>query len=120
MYAVSAIASSTLGLLAMKTHRLSPLHLRASMARELRWRIQPRELQVLCAVRDGLVDRDPQYGDLAPWMLGTRPVDWSVTLLALHGLVRLGAFGFGPPQITARGLRMLDRWVDLRAFGDQR
>jgi hypothetical protein len=68
---------------------------------------------VLGASRDGLVNRDLLYGDLAPWMLGTRQVSWSVTLLVLHGLVRLSAFGLGPPQITARGLQMLDGWTDL-------
>jgi hypothetical protein len=104
----------------MKTYRFSPMRLRASLAREPRWRIQPRELHVLRAIREGRVARDPLYGDLAPWMLGTRQVSWSVTLLVLHRLVRLGAFGFGPPQVTARGLRMLDSRVDLRAFGDQR
>lgn len=103
----------------MKTHRLTPMLWRASPARHRRWPIKPRELQVLHAVRDGLVDRDPLYGDLAPWMLGTRPVSWSITLLVFHGLVRLGAFGFGPPQITARGLRMLDSSADLRVLGDQ-
>ena len=101
----------------MKTSR--PTLWRAGPARHRRWRIKPRELQVLHAVRDGLVDRDPLYGDLAPWMLGTRQVSWSVTLLVFHGLVRLGAFGFGPPQITARGLRMLDSRADLHALGDQ-
>jgi hypothetical protein len=60
---------------------------------------------VLGASRDGLVNRDLLYGDLAPWMLGTRQVSWSVTLLVLHSLVRLGAFGLGPPQITARACR---------------
>ena len=103
----------------MKTYRLTPMRLRASPARQGHWRIKPRELEVLRAVRDGLVDRDLLYGDLAPWMLGTRQVSLSITLLVLHGLVRLGACGFGPPQITARGLRMLDSWVDLRPFGDQ-
>ena len=103
----------------MKTSRPSPRRLRAGPAREPQWLIQPRELEVLRAIRDGLVDRDLQYGDLAPWMLGTRQVSWSVTLLILHGLIRLGAFGFGPPQITARGLRMLDGWTDPRLFGDQ-
>lgn len=104
----------------MKTHRLSPTRLSASLARGPRWRIQPHDLEVLSAVRDGLIDRDPQYGDLAPWMLGSRPVDWSVTLLVLHRLVRLGAFGFGPPQITALGHQMLESWADPPAFGDQR
>jgi hypothetical protein len=103
----------------MKTYRLRPMRRRASPARHRRWRIKPRELQVLHAVRDGLVDRDPLYGDLAPWMLGTRQVSWSLTLLVFHGLVRLDAFDFGPPQITARGLRLLDSWVDLHALGDQ-
>ena len=103
----------------MKTYRLTSMLWRANPPRHRRWRIKPRELQVLHAVRDGLVDRDPLYGDLAPWMLGTRQVSWSVTLLVFHGLVRLGAFGFGPPQITARGLRMLDSWADLHALGDQ-
>ena len=102
----------------MKTCRRSPLHLWATVAREPRWRIQPRELQVLCAVRDGLGDRDHLYGDLAPWMLGTRRVSWSVTLLVFHCLVRLAPFGFGPPQITARGRRMVDSWVDSGAIGD--
>lgn len=95
------------------------MRLRASPAQASRWLIQARELEVLRAIRDGLVNRDLQYGDLAPWMLGTRPVSWSVTLLALHGLIRLGAFGFGPTEITARGLRMLDGRIDLRAFGNQ-
>ena len=103
----------------MKTDRQSPIRLRASPARERHWLIQPRELEVLRGVRDGRVNRDLLYGDLAPWMLGTRQVSWSVTLLVLHGLIRLGAFGFGPPQITARGLRMLDDWTDLRVFRDQ-
>jgi hypothetical protein len=103
----------------MKTYRLPPMRLRANLAREPRWRIQPRELRVLRAVRDGLVDRYPLYGDLAPWMLGTRQVSWSVTLLVLHGLVRLGAFGFGPLQITARGLQTLDSTADLQALEDQ-
>jgi hypothetical protein len=93
------------------------MRLRAASAR--RWLIQPRELDVLRAIGYGLVNRDPQYGDLAPWMLGTRQVSWSVTLLVLHGLVRLGVLGLGPPQITARGLRMLDDWSELRVFGDQ-
>jgi hypothetical protein len=102
----------------MHAYGLPFTRLPASLAREPRWRIQPRELEVLRAIRDGLVNRDLIYGDLAPWMLGTRPVSWSVTLLVLHGLIRLGAFGFGPPQITARGLRVLG-WTDLRAFDDQ-
>jgi hypothetical protein len=91
----------------MKTHRL-------------RWRIRPDDLEVLRAVGDGLVDRDPMYGDLGSWMSGTRQVSWSVTRLVLNGLVWLGAFGFGPPQITARGLRMLDSQADPPAFGHQR
>jgi hypothetical protein len=91
----------------MKTHRL-------------RWRTRPDDLEVLRAVGDGLVDRDPLYGDLGPWMSGTRRVSWSVTRLVLNGLVWLGAFGFGPPQITARGLRMLDSQADPPASGDQR
>jgi hypothetical protein len=95
------------------------MRFRASPARASRSLIQARELEVLRAIRDGLVNRDLQYGDLAPWMLGTRPVSWSVTLLALHGLIRLGALGLGPPKITARGLRMLDGRIDLRAFGNQ-
>ena len=95
------------------------MRFRASPAHASRWLIQARELEVLRAIRDGLVNRDLQYGDLAPWMLGTRPVSWSVTLLALHGLIRLGAFGFGPPEMTARGLRVLDGRIDLRAFGNQ-
>jgi hypothetical protein len=103
----------------METYRLTPMRLRANSARQRRWRIKPRELGVLRAVRDGLVDRDLLYGDLAPWMLGTRQVSLSITLLVFHGLVRLGACGFGPPQITARGLRMLDSLVDVRPFGDQ-
>jgi hypothetical protein len=103
----------------MKTYSLTSMLWRANAARHRRWRIKPRELQVLHAVRDGLVGRDPLYGDLAPWMLGTRQVSLSITLLVLHGLVRLGACGFGPPQITARGLRMLDSWVDLGPYGDQ-
>jgi hypothetical protein len=103
----------------MKTSRPSPRRLRTGPAREPQWLIQPRELEVLRAIRDGLVDRDLLYGDLAPWMLGTRQVSWSVTLLILHDLIRLGPFGFGPPQITARGLRMLDGWIDLRFLGDQ-
>ena len=93
---------------------------RAGLARRPRWRIQPRELHVLRAIREGRVTRDPLYGDLAPWMLGTRPVSWSVTLLVLHRLVRLGAFGLGLPQITARGLQVLDSWVDPQILGDQR
>jgi hypothetical protein len=103
----------------MKTYRTSGRHSRAGLAREPRWRIQPRELEVLRAVRDGLVNRDLLFGDLAPWMLGTRDVSWSITLLVFHGMVRLGAFGLGPPQISAQGLLMLDRWVDLHALGDQ-
>ena len=95
------------------------MRFRASPAHASRWLIQTRELEVLRAIRDGLVNRDLQYGDLAPWMLGTRPVSWSVALLALHGLIRLGALGLGPPQITPRGLRMLDGRIDLRAFGNQ-
>jgi hypothetical protein len=91
----------------METHRQSP------------WQIQSREREVLRGIRDGLVSRDLLYGDLAPWMLGTRQVSWSVTLLVLHGLIRLGPFGLGPPQVTARGLQMLDCWTDLGAFGDQ-
>jgi hypothetical protein len=101
----------------MKSYRLSPMRLRAGAARQLGWRIRPRELHVLRAVRDGLADRDLLYGDLGPWMLGTRQVSWSVTFLILHRLVRLGAFGFGPPQITARGQRMLDSWAGLPASG---
>lgn len=93
--------------------------LRASPRRAPRWLIQPRELEVLRGIRDGLVNRDLLYGDLAPWMLGIQQVSWSVTLLALHGLIRLGLFGFGPPELTARGLRMLDGRIDLRAFGGQ-
>ena len=103
----------------MRTYRLPPMRLRANPARQPRWRIHPRELQVLSAVRDGLVDRDLLYGDLAPWMLGTRQVSLSITLLVFHGLVRLGACGLGPPQITARGLRTLDSLVDVCPFGDQ-
>jgi hypothetical protein len=89
------------------------MRLAAGQAREPRWPIQPRERDVLRAIRDGQVNRDLLYGDLAPWMLGTRQVSWSVTLLVLHRLVRLGAFGFGPPQITTRGRWMLDGCTDL-------
>ena len=91
----------------------------ADLTREPRWLIKPRELEVLCGIRDGAVNRDPLCGDLAPWMLGTRQVSWSVTLLIFHGLVRLGVFGLGPLQMTAKGLRMLDGWTDLRALGDR-
>lgn len=90
----------------------------AGLTREPLWLIKPRELEVLRGIRDGVVTRDLLYGDLAPWMLGTRRVSWSVTLLIFHGLVRLGIFGLGPPQITARGLRMLDEWIDLHALRD--
>ncbi len=92
----------------METHKRSFMGLRARASRAPRWLIQPRELEVLRGIRDGLVNRDLLYGDLAPWMLGTRQVSWSVALLVLHDLIRLGALGLGPPQITARGLRMLD------------
>jgi hypothetical protein len=103
----------------MKAYRPLPRRFLSGHAREPQWLIQPRELKVLRAIRDGLVGRDLLYGDLAPWMLGTREVSWSVTLLILHGLVQLGPFGFGPPHITARGMRMLDGWTDLRVLGDQ-
>jgi hypothetical protein len=89
------------------------MHPQFKSVREPRWPIQPREREVLGAIRGGLVNRDLLYGDLAPWMLGTRQVSWSVTLLVLHGLVRLGALGLEPPQITARGLQLLDGWTDL-------
>ena len=104
----------------MKIHRLPHSRLRAGLARAPRRRIQRRELQVLRGVGDGLSDCDPWYGDLATTILGTQHVNWSVTVLVLHRLPRFGAFGFGPPQITAHGLRMLDSRVDLGAFGDQR
>jgi hypothetical protein len=74
---------------------------------------------VLCGVRDGLVDRNPWYGDLGPWMLGTQRMNWLISVLVLHRFLRFGAFGFWPPQITARGLRMLNSRADVRAFGDQ-
>ena len=53
----------------------------AGLIREPPWLIKPRELEVLRGIQDGVVNRDPLYGDLAPWMLGTRQVSWSVTLL---------------------------------------
>lgn len=81
--------------------------------------LSARELKVLRAVRDGAVNRDPLYGDLAPWMMGTQQVSWSVTVLVLDGLSRLGAFAFGPPRITPRGMRMLEGCAELRVFGDQ-
>lgn len=90
----------------------------AGLTRQPPWLIKPRELEVLRGIRDEAVNRDPLYGDLAPWMLGTRQVSWSVALLIFHGLVRLGVFGLGPLQITARGLRMLDGWTGLDALGD--
>ena len=37
-------------------------------------RLSARQLQVLQAIADGQVQRDPQYGDLAPYMLDGRPV----------------------------------------------
>src|SRR6478609_1795372 len=98
----------------MSTARPSPLRSRTGPVRERQWLMLSRELEVLRAIRDGLVDRDPLYGDLGPWMFGTQEVSWSVTVLIVHGLVRLRVFGFGPPQITARGLRMLERRADLR------
>ena len=91
----------------------------AALTREPPWLIKTRELEVLRGIRDGVVNRDPLCGDLAPWMLGTRKVSWSVTILIFHGLVRLGVFGLGPLQITARGLRMLDGWTGLDALGDR-
>ena len=91
------------------------MRLLAGLTREPPWLIKPRELEVLRGIRDGVVNRDPLYGDLAPWMLGTRQVSWSVTLLIFHGLVRLGVFGLGPLEMTATGLRMLDGWTDLHA-----
>jgi hypothetical protein len=59
----------------------------ASLTREPPWLIKPRELEVLRSIQHGVVNRNPLYGDLAPWMLGKRQVSWSVTLLILHGLV---------------------------------
>jgi hypothetical protein len=103
----------------MKTYKLTSMRLRANPARRQRGWITARELDVLHAVQHGQVDRDLLYGDLGPWMLGTRQVSRSISLLVFHGLVRLGVFGFGPPQITTRGLRMLDSWADLLVLGDQ-
>jgi hypothetical protein len=74
---------------------------------------------VLYGVRDGLVDRNPWYGDLGPGILGTQQMNWLLSVLALHRFLRFGAFGFEPPQITARSLRMLNSRADLRAFGAQ-
>lgn len=104
----------------MKLHRRASMRLRTILPREPFWRLRFRDLQVLSAVQDGLVDRNPLYGDLAPWMFGTQQVSWSVTLLVLHRMVRLDVFGFGPPQITARGRRLLDDWVDLHVVGNPR
>jgi hypothetical protein len=46
-------------------------------------------------------------------------MNWLISVLVLHRFLRFGALGFGPPQITARGLRMLNSRTDLRAFGAQ-
>jgi hypothetical protein len=102
----------------MKMHRSPHSRLRAALAQAPRRRIQPRERQVLCGIRDGLVDRNPRQGDLGPW-IGTQQMNWLISVLVLQSFLRFGAFGFWPPQITARGLRMLNSRADLPAFGDQ-
>jgi hypothetical protein len=75
----------------------------------LRWRsLRPREWQVLRGVADGQIARDPLYGDLAPWVLGTRSVGRPLASLVLRGLVTIDAFGLGPPRLTERGFKALN------------
>ena len=114
------LSESGLGQSRHETCRPSPLLLRTATARDPQWLMQPREPR-RSAPRHSIWtgDRDPHHGDLAPWMLGTREVTKVVAHLILHGLHRLGLFEFGPPHVTARGVRMLDGWTDLRVFGDQ-
>lgn len=76
------------------------------------------------------MDRPPhsRYGPLwpkrrilriGPWILGTQQMNWLISVLVVHRLLRFGAIGFRPPQITARGLPVLNSRADLRASGDQ-
>lgn len=57
-----------------RTPRTRSMRSLAGLTREPLWLIKPGELEVLRGIRDGVVSRDPLYGDLAPWMLGTRRV----------------------------------------------
>lgn len=74
--------------------------------------LTPRQWGVLWGIRNGLVSRDFLYGDLAPWLLGGRPVDWPLAGLVLRGLVRLDPLGWSPPALTGRGRQVVNGHAD--------
>lgn len=66
-----------------------------------------RQQWVLQAVADGRIHHDRLYGDLAPFDLDGHPVDWTITALAVRGLVTFDPLLPSPPHLTRRGTTTL-------------
>jgi hypothetical protein len=65
-----------------------------------------RHYEVLQAVADQRIRRDPLLGSFEPYLLDGRDVIWILRGLVLRGLVQLQPIG--PPRLTACGRRTLD------------
>lgn len=66
-----------------------------------RTRLTTRQLWVLLAVARGRVDRDPMYGGICT--LDGHSVSWTMTVLAVRGLIAFDPILPSPPQLTRRG-----------------
>jgi hypothetical protein len=68
--------------------------------------LTPRQLQVLRALNDGRINRGRLHGDLEPYLVEGRAVDWVLFSLALRGLVVFDLTG--NPWLTSRGEHALN------------
>ena len=67
-------------------------------------RLSTRQLWVLHAVAQHRIDHELLHGDLSGYTLDGRPVSWTLTALAVRGLVAFDPFTPGPPNITVLGI----------------
>ena len=67
-------------------------------------RLSTRQLWVLHAVARHRIDYELLYGDLSAYTLDGRTVSWTLTGLAVRGLVAFDPFTPGPPHITTLGM----------------
>ena len=66
-----------------------------------------RQLWVLQAVANGQIEHDLLHGDLAGCTLDGDDVSWTLSHLALRGLVAFNPLTPGPPQLTGPGAETL-------------
>jgi hypothetical protein len=70
-------------------------------------RLTTKQVWVLLAVAHGRVRRLIEFGELAVHELDGRSVSWTVTTLAVRGLVLIDPTCPGPPQLSRRGQLIL-------------